>query len=259
MNMALQVSGLRALAAGVHAPISTATAPGRTMASGLSDRDLRRRRFLIIDPQAMMRHGLALSLQSGHPNASADQAASVEEALCMADRLGHLDLIVLDVDGLRGAVETSVRRLGAAFRSVPMIVTCSTADAAVARACLQAGANAFLLKSEPGAVLEHTVALILSGEGLMPVPTWLLKSSRPTARPAVSPAPSAALGRLTGRQREIFSLLLTGCSNKEIARRLGVLEGTVKVHVRAMMQKLGATNRTQVAVMAARSGLRPEA
>ncbi|QJE74828.1 response regulator transcription factor [Aerophototrophica crusticola] len=67
----------------------------------------------------------------------------------------------------------------------------------------------------------------------------------------------AGLGTLTGRQREIFELLVEGCSNKEIARRLGVLEGTVKVHVRAMMQKLGARNRTQVAVLAARCARRP--
>ncbi|QKS53151.1 response regulator transcription factor [Azospirillum oryzae] len=62
------------------------------------------------------------------------------------------------------------------------------------------------------------------------------------------------LDRLTDRQRDVFELLLAGHSNKEIARGLGVLEGTVKVHVRAIMQKLGVRNRTQVAVVAARNG-----
>ena len=56
---------------------------------------------------------------------------------------------------------------------------------------------------------------------------------------------------MTERQREVFDLLLAGQSNKEIARTLGVLEGTVKVHVRAIMQKLGVRNRTQAAVLAA--------
>ncbi len=68
----------------------------------------------------------------------------------------------------------------------------------------------------------------------------------------------ASVSRLTNRQRDIFRLLLSGCSNKEIARQLGVLEGTVKVHVRAMMQKLGARNRTQIAILAARTGFRAE-
>jgi RNA polymerase sigma factor (sigma-70 family) len=66
------------------------------------------------------------------------------------------------------------------------------------------------------------------------------------------------LDRLTDRQRDVFQLLLAGHSNKEIARSLGVLEGTVKVHVRAIMQKLGVKNRTQVAVAAARAGCFPE-
>jgi DNA-binding NarL/FixJ family response regulator len=60
---------------------------------------------------------------------------------------------------------------------------------------------------------------------------------------------------LTDRQREVLRLLLQGQSNKEIARSLGVLEGTVKVHLRTVMLRLGVRNRTQLALFAARAGL----
>jgi two-component system nitrate/nitrite response regulator NarL len=60
--------------------------------------------------------------------------------------------------------------------------------------------------------------------------------------PTVDPAP------LSGKQQKVFEILRQGASNKEIARQLGVAEATVKVHVRAIMRKLGATNRTQIAI-----------
>lgn len=248
---AMQMTGLRLDTGWGPAVIDR----GRVVGRSGEDRAANRRRFLIVDPQAMVRHGLALSLQSRHPGGSAYQAATVDEALILADGAGKVDLIVLDIDLYPATAHVAVRRLNDAF-SAPVIVTSSTADPAAALACLSAGARAFLLKTDPGAVLEHTVGLILSGGDHVPLPGWLISKGRMISREEACPV--APLDRLTARQREIFSLILSGCSNKEIARKIGVLEGTVKVHVRAMMQKLGAANRTQVAVMAARSGLRPD-
>nr|WP_247878774.1 response regulator transcription factor [Niveispirillum sp. SYP-B3756] len=125
---------------------------------------------------------------------------------------------------------------------------------AEARTFLSAGAVCCLLKSDPSGVLAEAVALALCGEGYVQLPYPLVAQSSPIQQPDGG-LDRAAVARLTNRQRDIFRLLLQGCSNKEIARQLGVLEGTVKVHVRAMMQKLGARNRTQIAILAARCGI----
>ncbi len=66
---------------------------------------------------------------------------------------------------------------------------------------------------------------------------------------------SDAVNGLTERQREVLRLLLEGQSNKEIARALGVLEGTIKVHLRTVMQRLGVRNRTQLALATVKAGI----
>jgi DNA-binding NarL/FixJ family response regulator len=81
-------------------------------------------------------------------------------------------------------------------------------------------------------------------------------SAEPMNKAAGTPAPrkeSEDLSNLTGRQYQVLQCLQKGQPNKLIARELGMTEGTVKVHVRQIMRRLGATNRTQVAILATRS------
>ena len=62
---------------------------------------------------------------------------------------------------------------------------------------------------------------------------------------------------LTSRQREIFNLIVAGRSNKEIARKLGLSVGTVKIHIAMLFRKLGVHHRSAVALAGVRIGLRP--
>ncbi|MFM2044188.1 MAG: hypothetical protein RLY86_2764 [Pseudomonadota bacterium] len=219
------------------------------------------RSFLIIDGQSMVRHGLAMVMQAASPGAESRHAGDLDSALAQPAPT-RPDLVLVDLAAL-GPVAEGLYRLCRRWPDVAVIVMAAAADPVAARTAFQAGVKAFLLKSDPGTVLEHTVHLVLADTGHVCLPRWLLadRSVAPTAASsrAVSDRDQvrAAFNRLTARQREIFALILGGCSNKEIARRLGVLEGTVKVHVRTMMQKLGVTNRTQVALLAARCGLKP--
>lgn len=248
MSMALR----SAAAVRVSAPV--ALSPVAPQPAGRPVTALHRRCFLVIDPQALVRHGLALTLTSHHAGAQVVQAATVAEAGEALRRGAAADLVVMDVDGLGADKAGQVAAFVAAVAPTPVILMSGGPGGAEARAYLAAGVRAVLSKSDPSDVLEHAVALALSGEDYVLVPRPFLA---PEAAEMEGGLDSAGLGTLTGRQREIFELLVEGCSNKEIARRLGVLEGTVKVHVRAMMQKLGARNRTQVAVLAARCARRP--
>lgn len=214
---------------------------------------LHRRTFLVLDPQALVRHGLALTLTSQHAGAQVLQAARVDDALGLLGRGMAPDLAVVDIDGLAGDRVADVGQLVRALAPAPVILMSAMPRPGEAVAFLAAGVRALLSKSDPMEVLEHTVALALSGEDYVLLPRLSMAGPAPVAPDGLD---TTGLATLTGRQREIFDLLVEGCSNKEVARRLGVLEGTVKVHVRAMMQKLGAKNRTQVAVLAARCARR---
>jgi len=213
-----------------------------------ADRQPHRQCFLLVGAQALVRHGLALMLQTGWPGCQTRQATSGEEAERLLPGLGAIDLVMLDLEAAGPGGEAAVRRLATACAPAPLVVTCGAVDGGRARHYLALGARAVVLKTDSSEVLENAVALVLSGESCVCLP-------RAAAQPVAGGTMAEALPdltRLTLRQRQIFDLLQKGCSNKEIARQLGVLEGTVKVHVRSMMQKLGVSNRTQVAVMATR-------
>ncbi|QQP91892.1 response regulator transcription factor [Skermanella sp. TT6] len=214
-----------------------------------------RLKVLIVDDHALVLHGFALSVLELFPEAEVFEANSLDAALSIVRRTEDLSLVLFDLhldsdDGL-----SNVRRMIEALDDVPLIVISASDESADVIDSVRAGAKGYLLKSGSSALLEHAILLVLSGETYVPMPRTVLVSAA-TAEP--DRPTNHMLDRLTDRQRDVFQLLLAGHSNKEIARSLGVLEGTVKVHVRAIMQKLGVKNRTQVAVAAARAGCFPE-
>lgn len=217
--------------------------------------------ILLVNPQALVRHGVAMTLAAQHPEARILEAGSLREAVDQLGRPG-IDLVVLDLDPSSGEETPAgdeerrtapIRQL--ARYGIPIVVVASSCHSSDVLACVRAGAHAYVAKSGSSSILEHAVALArfgaISGERYIPLPRTALDRA-PVAEPLEEVG--RALSRLSQRQREIFRLLVAGGSNKEIARELGVLEGTVKVHVRAVMQKLGVRNRTQIAVVAARQG-----
>jgi DNA-binding NarL/FixJ family response regulator len=218
----------------------------------------RRRSFMVVDPQALVRHGIALTLSSLYEGAQTWQAGTTAEALhLLGEGSAVPDLVLMDADGLTDDRTVGVVDFLAGLRGIPAIIMAGALTVAEARTFLSAGATACLLKSDPSTVLANAVALALTREGYVQLPYSLIAPAMVTAIPEGA-LDQSGVAKLTNRQRDIFRLLLQGCSNKEIARQLGVLEGTVKVHVRAMMQKLGARNRTQIAILAARSGISGE-
>ncbi|MBP2296698.1 LuxR C-terminal-related transcriptional regulator [Azospirillum rugosum] len=209
----------------------------------------------MVDDHPLVRHGFALSVGEIHPDARVLEAGSLEEAMSIVDRTPDLTLVLFDLNLGERSGRDGVRRMVEALGSRPLLVISGSDEVADIVDSVRLGARGYILKTSSTAVLEHAISLALTGETFLPLPRAVLsgnvaaEASRPTGQ---------ILDRLTDRQRDVFQLLLAGHSNKEIARELGVLEGTVKVHVRAIMQKLGVRNRTQVAVVAARSGCFPD-
>jgi two-component system NarL family response regulator len=108
---------------------------------------------------------------------------------------------------------------------------------------LRAGAKAYLLKDSPSTEILTCLSAVMAGQRYLP--------------PGVA---SKLAGRLDGealstREQEVLGWLVTGRSNKEIARETGITEGTVKFHVTSLMAKLGAKTRTEAVATALRRGL----
>ncbi|MBB3268092.1 DNA-binding NarL/FixJ family response regulator [Azospirillum sp. OGB3] len=215
----------------------------------------RAQKFLVVDDHPLVRHGFALSVGEIHPDAQVLEAGSLDEAMAIADRTPDLTLVLFDLNLGDRSGRDGVRRMVEVLGNRPLLVISGSDEVADIVDSVRLGARGYILKTSSTAVLEHAISLALTGETFLPLPRAVLSGNvaAEVARPS-----GQILDRLTDRQRDVFQLLLAGHSNKEIARELGVLEGTVKVHVRAIMQKLGVRNRTQVAVVAARSGCFPE-
>lgn len=215
----------------------------------------RAQKFLVVDDHPLVRHGFALSVGEIHPDAQVLEAGSLDEAMAIADRTPDLTLVLFDLNLGDRSGRDGVRRMVEVLGNRPLLVISGSDEVADIVDSVRLGARGYILKTSSTAVLEHAISLALTGETFLPLPRAVLSGN--VAAEAARPS-GQILDRLTDRQRDVFQLLLAGHSNKEIARELGVLEGTVKVHVRAIMQKLGVRNRTQVAVVAARSGCFPE-
>jgi DNA-binding NarL/FixJ family response regulator len=178
--------------------------------------------------------------------------ARVLEAGDFAALLGHLDgpapeLVLIDLnmpgmDGLDG-----VRRLREAFPALVIVVASGQDDPGTIRAVLALGANGFIPKIDPPDLLLQALRVVRAGGLYIPA------RSLGDTRGVTAPLPNAS--GLTPRQLDVLRLLVKGEPNKVIARQLGLTEGTVKIHIAAILRALQARNRTEAAIRARELGL----
>lgn len=200
-------------------------------------------RILVADDHPLVRDALVRLLAADPRGWQVDEAADHDAVLALAAQatyaLALLDLHMPGMDGLAG-----LQRLRAQQPALPLLVVSGLADAGTVRAVLEAGAAGFVPKSEPAAVLREAIAVVCGG-GVF-VPPHVL---------AAPPDPGdMAAARLTPRQRDVLRLLLRGEPNRAIAARLGLAEGTVKLHIAAVLRALRARNRTEAVVRARAAG-----
>lgn len=133
---------------------------------------------------------------------------------------------------------------------VPTLVLVNAPDEA--RAALRAGALGALSRSAPAEAIAPAAVAVASGHRVLDAA--FASALFDLAAPApVAPAPSPPL--LSRREEQVLGLMAEGLSNRDIAERLGISRHTAKFHVNAVLDKLGATTRTEAVVLAARGGL----
>lgn len=215
---------------------------------------------LIADDHALFRYGISLALESLYGDVEILQASDADEARRIAHDRKDLDLILLDLmmPGLNGIGD--LKPYIETLPKIPVVIVSGSRQRSTIKSAIEAGARGYVLKSSNGEILRHVLPLVLAGEQYVPAQA-VHEDSMAMADSDASPFDEGGefnpdFKSLTPRETQVLKLLTLGYSNKEIARSLGMLEGTVKVHVKSIMKKLGVNNRTQAAI-AANRGFRP--
>ncbi|WP_116245056.1 response regulator transcription factor [Nocardiopsis sp. FIRDI 009] len=215
-------------------------------------------RVLIADDETMIRAGVRAIVQSDPGIEVVAEAADGREAVDLV--LSHRpDVVLLDIrmprmDGLAATAE--IRRV--APDTAVAVLTTFGEDGYVSRA-LGDGAAGFLLKAgDPRELIAGVHAVAEGGAYLSPRVARQVIAHYGGGRAAREAAALARVEELTDREREVLALVGAGLSNADIARRLFLVEGTVKSYVSAILNRLGLRNRVQAAILAHEAGL-PEA
>jgi DNA-binding NarL/FixJ family response regulator len=203
-------------------------------------------RVVIVDDHAMLRAGLE-QLLAGEPDLEVvGTAADGGEAVDLVRR-SRPDVVLMDLQmpGLDGVSATS-QIVGEQLADVLVLTSYSDAERIVG--ALDAGALGYLLKdADPDEVLRGIRTVARGESPINPRAARELLGVRRTA--------SAATADLTPRETEVLALVRQGLANKQIARRLGISERTVKAHLTSTFQRIGVADRTQAALWAERNNV----
>lgn len=205
-------------------------------------------KLLIVDDHALFREGLCHVLRELDEQATILEAPDYERALQHAAANPELDLVLLDLNMPGKDGFTALDSFATRYPTLPVVILSASSLRSDIQRALDAGAMGYIPKDTTSAIMLGALRLILAG-GIY-IPPNLAQADTP-----------AALGRprnrsaLTPRQLDVLALLVQGISNKDIATRLGLSEGTVKMHVTSIFRELGVSNRTQATLAAQNAGL----
>ena len=215
-------------------------------------------KILIADDHELFRDGLRHVLEQLDNGITIVEASDYVQALTVAEADSGIDIVLLDLampgmpwaEGLQALREKIPQ-------TVPIIVLSASDDRRHVLQAVNLGAAGFIPKTSSSRVMLSALKLVLSGGVYLP-PALLEQNSGGSGHGdlgGMNYGSDNAASFLTPRQREVLALLGQGKSNKEIARVLQLAEGTVKLHVTAILKALNVNNRTRAVVAASQLGL----
>lgn len=219
-------------------------------------------KFLIADDHSLVRQGLKLELLGLYTDADILEASDANTVQGILSENPDLDLVILDLH-MPGANELELlSSLCNQYPDTPFVVLSAVESPRIMQRAIDRGAAGFIPKSSANEVLISALQLVLSGGVYIP-PRMIRETPQnrqgmqtgneetaTTLRRATSVRPA-----LTNRQNDVLQLVGGGASNKVIAKRLGLSEHTIKIHLTAIFKTLGVNNRTEAAIACRELGL----
>lgn len=212
-------------------------------------------RILIVEDHPLYLQALRDEIARAISHSSILSATSVAGALLLLSET-PVDLVVLDYSLPDASGVAALRRVMSAASGTPLVMISGLADGRAAWECLKAGARGFIPKTLDGRLVGLAVALVASGGTFIPAEIVAGLTVQPAdAAPRANDDQADSDPAFSARETTMLRMLVTGASNKEIARELGLEEVTVKFYFTRLFRRMGVRNRSQAAVEAVRSGL----
>jgi DNA-binding NarL/FixJ family response regulator len=203
-------------------------------------------KVFIVDDHPIVHDGVAAILRGEPDLALAGSAAGVAQALAAIPAAAP-DVVLLDLQLPGGSGVDQIGRLLAARPGVRIVMFTAHDAEEYVLAATRAGATGYVLKGSPAQELVQAIRQVHAGESFLS-PSIGAALARQAAHPGRG-------GTLTARELAVLRLVAAGHSNQDVAATLGITERTVKFHVTAIFNKLGADNRAQAVALAGRRGL----
>ena len=201
--------------------------------------------IIVADDHPLFREALRHALGRAVPDATVVEADTVAALLDEAEQHPEADLLLLDLNMPGANGFSALVQMRAHHPSLPVVIISANEDPGVIRRSIGHGAAGFVPKSSTVEEMVEALQAVLDGD------VWIPASVDAESTTLEGPEADVAsrLASLTPQQFRVLTMLSAGLLNKQIAYELGVSEATIKAHMTAIMQKLGATNRTQAVVL----------
>ncbi|CAN5631473.1 response regulator transcription factor [soil metagenome] len=203
--------------------------------------------LLIADDHPLFRAALRGAAGEAADHIDTCEASSLDEVLATLEQRPEIDLVLLDLHMPGNHGLAGLAAIRAQFPAVAVVLVSANEDPQIVRRALDHGAAGYIPKSAGLDEMRNAIRSVLACE------QWLPPALRgAVARAHSSPGDTdlaARLASLTPQQFRVLVLVAQGLLNKQIADRLDIQERTVKAHLSAIFEKLGARNRTQASVI----------
>lgn len=195
-------------------------------------------KLIIADDHELVRDALASLVERDSATSKVFQASNFQEALALLLSEGEIDLVLLDVfmPGMNDM--QSITEMVQRFPDIPVVLMSGNVTQHIVDRGFEMGARGFIPKTMNGRALISVLNLVCSGTKYVPE-IMLTKQDAETHSIELSP-----------REQQVLQQLAKGLSNKVIARELSIEQSTVKLHLRSLFKKLGASNRTEAVIKA---------
>jgi DNA-binding NarL/FixJ family response regulator len=211
--------------------------------------------ILVIDEHSVYRSGVRELVEARIQRAQVLEATGLE----LLAESQYADLVLIDSGSLSQHLFDLLKEAHELNPTTRFAVMSASNTRTDVLNCLSAGFHGFIYKLQSDEEFLRAIKDLLSGR--IYVPGWIADGDGDTPEIPSSVNTRMQMPKLTPRQKEILPMIAQGMSTKEIAVQLGIAEGTIKIHTAALLRALGARNRTEAAVMAAklvRSAVRAE-